>query len=151
MFRSILFLLMVLSCWDYAQAQSVMNAAGNTIMLPGMIVEYSVGEVATTTLNLTDGPVTQGLLQPTLTSPYIVVPANEAFDKQFGFKCYPNPTINFLVVETNYLEFSQIEFVDGTGRIALNINFDYTPIECSNLAAGTYFVRLFSNNKPETR
>ena len=135
----------------HVQAQTVLNSAGRTITQPGLIVEYSVGEVATLTLSLPNGSVTQGLLQPSLKSPYIVVPTTEAFDDKFTFKCYPNPVNDFLTVETNYLDFDFVQFTDAQGRTVLDRVFTYSPIDCGTLPSGTYFARLFSSNKPESK
>ena len=135
----------------HVQAQKVLNSGGRTTFLPGLIVEYSVGEVATLTLSLPNGPVTQGLLQPLLKSPYIVVPTNEAFDNKFTFKCYPNPVEDFLMVETNYPDFEFVQFTDVQGRSVLDQVFTYGSIECGSLPSGTYFARLFSTNKPESK
>jgi gliding motility-associated-like protein len=45
-------------------AQQVMNTTGNTINDNNISVEYSVGEIAITTLAATNNYITQGLLQP---------------------------------------------------------------------------------------
>ena len=144
-------MLTALCLMAHVQAQNVLNAAGRTIIQPGLIVEYSVGEVATLTLSLPNGPVTQGLLQPSLNSPYIVVPTTEAFDNKFTFKCYPNPVKDFLTVETNYPDFEFVQFTDAQGRTVLDQVFTYGSIECGSLPSGTYFARLFSTNKPESK
>jgi len=47
-----------------ACAQQVMNATGNTLHDTNISIEYSVGEIAITTLAATDNYITQGLLQP---------------------------------------------------------------------------------------
>lgn len=151
MCKTIYLLLTTLCLMAHVQAQNVLNSAGRTITQPGLIVEYSVGEVATLTLSLPNGPVTQGLLQPSLNSPYIVVPTNEAFDDKFTFKCYPNPVGDFLTVETDYSDFEFVQFTDAQGRTVLDRVFTYSPIECSALPSGTYFARLFSTNKPELK
>lgn len=135
----------------HVQAQNVLNSAGRTITQPGLIIEYSVGEVATLTLSLSNGPVTQGLLQPSLKSPYIIVPTNEVFDDKYTFKCYPNPVGDFLTVETDYLDFEFVKFTDAQGRTVLDRVFTYGSIECGSLPSGTYYARLFSTNKSESK
>jgi hypothetical protein len=151
MCKTIFLLLTALCLMAHVQAQNVLNSAGRTITQPGLIVEYSVGEVATSTLSLPNGPVTQGLLQPSLNSPYIVVPTNEAFDDKFTFTCYPNPVEGFLIVATNYPDFEFVQFTDVQGRTVLDRIFTYGPIDCATLPSGTYFARLFSTNKPESK
>lgn len=151
MCKTIFLLLTTLCLMAHVQAQNVLNSAGGTIIQPGLIVEYSIGEVATSTLSLPNGPLTQGLLQPSLKSPYIIVPTNEVFDDRFTFKCFPNPVEHFLTVETNYPDFDFVQFTDAQGRTVLDRVFTYSPIECRSLPSGIYFARLFSSNKPELK
>jgi hypothetical protein len=131
------------------QAQSVLNAAGRTINPPGtgIVLEYAVGEVAVTTLGVAFGALTQGVLQPYLR----VVNTKETFDEKFDFKVYPNPTSDFLTVQTNYIHFTFVEVASADGRVVQIGPFDYSPIDCSMLQAGAYFVRLYSNNHIESK
>lgn len=152
MCKTIFLLLTALCLMAHVQAQNALTSAGRTITItppqqPVLIVEYTVGEVATRTLSLPNGPVTQGVLQPYLT----IVSTKEAFDDKFTFQCYPNPVENFLTVETDYPNFEWVQFTDAQGRILLNKLFTYSPIECGTLPSGIYFVRLFSTNQPESK
>ena len=69
-----------------SHAQSVVNSSGNSISNPNLIVEYSIGEIVTTTIQSGQDAVTQGLLQPTY---QIVSGINEEFDKSFTFNAFP--------------------------------------------------------------
>jgi hypothetical protein len=142
---SILLSLLWMAC--HLHAQKTLAAAGRTISLPNLILEYAVGEPAVSTLSLPGGLVTQGLLQPTLKS----VPTHEVFDELYSFKCYPNPVVDFLAVETDYSDFKLLQFTDEQGCIVRESSFAYMPIDCASLPVGTYFVRLFSNHKPESK
>lgn len=147
MCKTIFLLLTALSLMAHVHAQNALTSAGRTITLPGLIVEYTVGEVATRTLSLPNGPVTQGVLQPYHT----IVSTNETFDDKFSFKCFPNPVEFFLTVETDYPNFEWVQFTDAQGRIVWSKPFTYSPIECGTLPSGIYFVRLFSTNQPESK
>lgn len=156
--RIIFLFLTVLGLGSQVQAQSVnvkqsvLNACGRTVNLPSgspfPILEYSVGEVATVTLtNLINGPVTQGVLQPTLGT----VNTNEAFDEKYTFRSYPNPTSSAVMIETDYQHFELFQIIDLSGRIIVENTFGYAPINCESISAGTYVVRLYSINQPESK
>lgn len=134
------------------QAQRVLNAGGRTVNLPSgspfPILEYSIGEVATATLiNLTNGPLTQGVLQSTLGT----VSTNEAFDEKYTFRSYPNPTSSAVMVETDYQHFELFQIIDLSGRIVVENTFGYASINCESISAGIYVVRLYSINHPESK
>ncbi len=150
--RSIFLFLTVFCLTTHTQAQSVLNTGGRTVNLPSgspfPILEYSIGEVATVTLtNLANGPVTQGVLQPTLGT----VSTNEVFDEKYSFSSYPNPTSSAVIIETDYQHFDLFQIIDVSGRIVVENTFGYEPINCESISAGTYVIRLYSVNQPESK
>lgn len=140
--------LLAACCWLAASAQAqtnvqnnVLNAGGQTInWTNGGTIEYSIGEVATITINPTGQPVTQGLLQPR--SPK--VGTQDLFDERYGFTCYPNPTTDFVTIETGYPDFDRISFSSTDGRVVQEGAFTYAPVDCHLLPPGLYFARLSS-------
>ena len=108
--------------------------------------------MAVASLNIAGNDVgfTQGFLQPTLGAPFIIN-TQEAFDEKYGFKCFPNPVSDFLTVETSYQDFTEVQFINMDGQIVRLARFDYTPIDCALLPKGIYAVRLYSENKPESK
>ncbi|MBK6622448.1 MAG: T9SS type A sorting domain-containing protein [Saprospirales bacterium] len=139
---------MLLCLTAHFQAQEVLNAAGQTIALPGGTVEYSVGEVATLTINPTGQAYTQGFIQPYY---YLIDNTREVFDDLYAFKCFPNPVGDVLLVETNYPDFTDIQFFSMDGSVVREAPFQYNQIDCQGLPAGMYLVRLYSKNKPESK
>ena len=150
MHKTIYLTILALCLVAHLQAQEVLNAAGKTITGltgPGAVatVEYSIGEVAVKTLSIAGGDVTQGVLQP-----YVVVDdVKEVFDELYSFKCYPNPVGDELIVETSYPDFTHVQFISQDGRVVQEMPFNSGQINCGQLPAGMYFVRLFSETKPE--
>ena len=150
MHKTIYLTILALCLVAHLQAQEVLNAAGKTITGltgPGAVatVEYSIGEVAVKTLSIAGGDVTQGVLQP-----YVVVDdVKEVFDELYSFQCYPNPVGDELIVETSYPDFTHVQFISQDGRVVQEMPFNSGQINCGQLPAGMYFVRLFSETKPE--
>src|SRR5437868_4063825 len=53
----------LLTC-HLANAQSLINSTGSTVSDNIISIEYSIGEIATSTLSTANNNITQGLLQP---------------------------------------------------------------------------------------
>jgi len=158
MCKTIFLLLTALCLFAQVQAQilspSVLNSTGGVInQSGGAFVEYSIGEMAVVSLNLGGNEVgfTQGFLQPTLWSDFIINSTHESFDEKYTFKCFPNPVSAFLTVETSYQEFNTVQFTNVEGQLLHEVRFDYSPIDCTTLLEGTYFVRIFSSTNPESK
>jgi hypothetical protein len=142
--KRLLFLLIAIGCapiW----AQKVINTAGTTAYGNNIILQYAVGEVVVEPMNGKDNRATQGVLQPR----YIVAPnaIQDAFDQKYTLRCYPNPVRDALHVDTNFDGFKSVQVVNMQGQIVLCLPFDYTPINLSTLATGTYLLTLISNQK----
>ncbi len=140
--------------WPVIPSPSVLNSAGGVInQSSGDFVEYSIGEMAVVSLNRGGNEVgfTQGFLQPTLGSDFVINTTHESFDEKYSFKCFPNPVSDYLTVETSYQEFTTVQFTNVEGQLLHEIRFDYTPIDCTTLPKGTYFVRIFCNTNPESK
>ncbi len=65
-----------------------------------------------------------------------------------GIKIYPNPTNGLLYIDFEENESKEIEVVSLTGQIVKNIhsNSDKTELDLSDLAKGTYFIRIKTTN-----
>lgn len=125
------------------QAQHVVNATGATLSNSNLVVEYSIGEIVTATIQNSISTATQGLLQPTYD---IVSDVNEGFDSNFSFGVYPNPVAEQLNIKTDYTEFRIVLVYDAVGRMIGEYKFDGKPIGLSSLSPGTYMI-LFQSNK----
>ncbi|HEY6505834.1 MAG TPA: T9SS type A sorting domain-containing protein [Chitinophagaceae bacterium] len=128
------------------QAQRLVNTTGNTIGNNNITIEYSVGEIAITTLV---GPnntnyVTQGLLQPTVK---ITEPSCEIINDTLNF--FPNPTENILsvIARSDWITGYHIYATDG--KLVRVAPFISNQINMYNLPGGAYFIKLFPgcNNK----
>lgn len=143
--------IVVLCCCAFlSQAQQVLNSTGASISGNNLLIEYSVGEVATATTG-TPGAgnyYTAGVIQPTY---WIVNGVDEAFDELYSLKAFPNPVSNQLNIETNFREFKLFRFTNLLGQNAASGNFDYSPLELAWMPQGTYFLTLTSENEQFTK
>ncbi|MEY3441864.1 MAG: hypothetical protein RLZZ519_145, partial [Bacteroidota bacterium] len=74
-------------------------------------MEFTIGEVATSTLTAGSDALTQGFNQPE-----IEIVAVEEFIDVYTIQLYPNPTEQFITVETNSEEELQVEVFDALGK-----------------------------------
>ncbi|MBK6904974.1 MAG: T9SS type A sorting domain-containing protein [Saprospirales bacterium] len=103
-------------------------------------------------LRLTINPYGTGLYAGLYSTYYYLIDnTREFFDDLYAFKCFPNPVGDVLLVETNYPDFTDIQFFSMDGSVVREAPFQYNQIDCQGLPAGMYLVRLSSKNKPESK
>jgi len=66
------------------------------------------------------------------------------------FKIYPNPTHDFLNIETDGITISNIDIYDVYGRLVLKPESPFEHINLTSLSNGTYFIRIESTNNKFT-
>ena len=135
-----------------ARGQTLVGAAGNTVRNSSLILEYAVGEPAVITLQPNGSmPVLQGLLQPTKNDPFVVADANDLFDAKYGFRCFPNPALDAVTVETSFPDFATYRVVGLDGQLVAEGQFEYAPLPVRAWPPGAYFVRLASADQTITK
>lgn len=123
-------------------------STGGTASGPGGSVTYSVGQLLYHTNSSAEGTVSEGLQQayeiylvgtPTVNAPVISLTA------------YPNPTLDFLYLNTNGAEITngQYEVYDFSGKLIATapILGNETPIDMSTFATATYFIIIKNNQQ----
>jgi len=144
-------LIIVLCCWAFpSHAQQVLNSTGASISGNNLLIEYSVGEVATAAIGTPSAGnyYTAGVIQPNY---WIVNGVDVAFDELYSLKVFPNPVANQLTIETDFRGFKMFRFTDLLGQKAAHGNFNYLPLELSWMPQGTYFLTLTSENEQITK
>ncbi len=142
----ILLLILACCCTLVCQAQQVLNSTGNSISGNNLLIEYSVGEVATATTG-TPGAgnyFTAGVIQPTY---WIVNDVNDLFGDGYNLKAFPNPTSNQLTIETDFEDFTNYRFTNQLGQTLVSGSFDYSPLDLFWMPQGTYNLTLTSKNE----
>lgn len=130
-----------------AGAQQVINSTGQTIHTSNFVIEYSVGELAISTISGTANHATQGLLQPNIK---VINPDCAVINQPFQY--FPSPTYDKLrlVGQNNWIDAYQVFAADG--KLVRSLKFYNNEIDLSNLAAGIYFIRMLPgcDNKYKT-
>jgi hypothetical protein len=128
-------------------AQEAVNAAGGDASGSGGIVAYSVGQIVYTTIVGTNGSVAQGVQQPYEIS---VEPGNEDNPITLELTVYPNPTNNFLTLNTGNSDFSNLSFqlceINGKLINSRKIISSNESISMENLPSAMYFLKVANNS-----
>ncbi len=142
--KRILFILIGGVITSYSSAQSldpqVISTAGTSFVSGGNVLDWTLGEPATFTLN-NGNLLTQGFHQPELTA----VAIGNIYDND-GITVFPNPTADFIQVkfekgnENNTLELFSVE---GKLILSQQTNSNTTSqIDMSPYSNGTYMLRI---------
>jgi hypothetical protein len=126
------------------QAQESINATGGDASGSGGSASFSVGQVIYQTHTGTSGSVAEGVQKPYEIS--VVTGLEEAKGINLMLTAYPNPTTDYLTLEVQGFEFSNLYFqmYDMQGKLLKSekITSNQTSIVMSNLVPATYFVKI---------
>ncbi len=137
-YSRIFLLVLLLGSTSVLEAQQVTNTTGTTIQNSNYTLEYSIGEVAITTLAATGKDATQGLLQPQLK---VLNPSCDIINDDI--KYFENPTKDKLRIVGIHDWIKSYQIFAADGRLVRSQNFYNNFIDVSGLpAAGIYFIRL---------
>ena len=117
---------------------TVVNSAGEVIQNSSHSLEWSLGELAVSTLKSPENLLTEGFLQPETG----IVPTHDIFDES-RFSAFPNPVGDKLTLQTDLPGITNVLVHDVSGKLVLEIGFQQQ-IELSNLNSGLYIVSLFN-------
>lgn len=138
-------LFLVLS-FSLVKGQELVGSAGESFINATYSMDWSVGEVATSTYTAGNFTLSEGLHQNFITV--------EAVDQvaEFGISVYPNPTSDFININSSEIENFDVLIVDVNGRSIINQNVagNQTQIDFSNFANGIYILSINKNNQVET-
>lgn len=118
--------------------QTLVNSTGNTLKNSSFIFEYSIGEIAITTISGSENNVTQGLLQPNIKK--LPPPCDFLDEKILSFE---NPTRNIVRIVGRYDWVTDYKVYASDGKLIQEGRFFNNIIDISKHPAGIYFVKLF--------
>jgi hypothetical protein len=130
------------------QAQEATNTTGGEAIGDGGSSSYTVGQVFYQT-HAGTGSVAQGVQHPYEIS--VVTGIEEAKTINLIVKAYPNPAVNYLILEVKDTKDLNLNFClyDVQGKLLEKATITGIEIEISmiNYMSGNYFVKVFSENK----
>lgn len=148
-------ILLVASLTTFSQVQlerDVTASGGGHAISGGIILSYTIGEPAVTTLSGTTSILTQGFQQPDL----LLVNVEEFPVSGFVLNCFPNPVISDLNIYLTPGSYEKITIlvVDASGRkvipplekiLAQGVEEKIT-VDMSGLAPAVYLVRIVNRD-----
>jgi len=134
----IIYLLIILVSFTKVKGQTVVNSTGNTIKDNSYYFEYSIGEIAITTLSGNTNNVTQGLLQPNIKK---MPPPCDFFDEKV--LSFENPTRNIVRLVGRYDWITDYKVYAADGRLLKEGKFYNNVIDLTKFPAAIYFIKLY--------
>ncbi len=140
--NSLLFLLFFTSV--VLSAQEIVSTQGNSYSMGNITVDYTIGELIIDTGTDGNYDITQGFHQTNLQ-----VLGLEDYDSHYEVTVYPVPLRAILNIKTNKLKNVSFEIYDMLGKFIMKgrLSGESTPIQVSQLAIGSYFLTLNSQNQ----
>lgn len=119
----------------------VTASAGTSFSSASAKIEFTVGEVAISTLTAGGNILTQGFHQPRIQFSSI-----QSYNDDYVFTLYPNPTEQFVTVETNKEGYMQLHVFDVNGKAIFVSSVFQQKIttDVQFLAAGSYILRIIT-------
>lgn len=129
-------------------AQEGINASGGNAAGSGGSVSYSVGQMMYQSHSGTNGSITEGAQQPYEISTLTSIEA--AKNIHLSISAHPNPTTNYLTLEIEAFDHSNLRFqlYNALGKLLQNekIIDKKSSIVMSSLAPGIYFLNIVEGN-----
>lgn len=131
--------LLLLGSGILCHAQTLVGTAGTTVSNANLSVSYSIGEIATVTIQDAQRSITQGFQQPQYT---VISSVNSVFDARYALSVFPNPVRDELSIKTDYPGFVQYTIYDLGGKTVQHGAFTNNVIGLAAMAHGTYILQL---------
>jgi hypothetical protein len=130
-----------LIAFSHAQSQDtqLIGTAGTTSQVGDVTLDWSVGEVVTTTYENNNVVLTQGYQQGELS----VVSIADPDQMQLAIKAYPNPVVQALTIEMNETG-KDYKLYNFAGQIVATGTIEQTKtvLEFGSYEPGTYFLQI---------
>jgi hypothetical protein len=117
----------------------VIASAGTNYANASSQIEFTIGEVATSTLTAGGNTLTQGFHQPELRFASL-----EDYANDYVFTLYPNPTQEFVTVESTKEDEMQVHLYDANGKAIMvsSVFQQKITLDLQTLAAGSYVLMV---------
>lgn len=152
--KIVLFLLILSIGIDNVNAQSsnpqIVSSAGETFQGNSLQIDWTLGELAITTIQNSSQQITQGFHQPT----FVIMSIDELSQKIGQIQVFPNPASDIIEVKANFDQSRNvmIQLVNLNGSLLWMTKNNGDQIDqvkdITNLPSGTYFLNfLIDGNK----
>ena len=131
--------LLLLGAVGLCRAQTLIGTSGATVSNSNLSVSYSIGEIATASLQDAQMSITQGFQQPRYT---VLTAVNSLFDAHYTLSVFPNPVRDELNVKTDYKDFVQYVIYDLSGKTVQSGVFSNNVIGLARMTPGSYLLQL---------
>lgn len=132
-----------------ASAQSSVNTSGGNATGIGGSVSYSIGQTTFQSYNGTNGSIANGVQQPYEISVLTSIEGTNGINLLIF--AYPNPTTDYLTLEVNDFDFTNLHFqlYDIKGLLLQNnkIINKQTSIFLNHLLPANYFLKVIKDNE----
>lgn len=120
-------------------APEVIASGGASFSSASAKIEFTIGEVATSTLTSGSNILTQGFHQPKIQFSSI-----QNYNDDYVFTIYPNPTEQFVTVESTKADDMRLHVYDANGKAIYvsSIFQQKITVDLEFLAAGSYVLRI---------
>lgn len=123
-------------------AQQVVTTGGASNKKPQGSIEYSVGEIATSTYKKSNGSVHEGVIQD-----YISVATDIVQIENITMQVFPNPVTTKLTIDVESSDDLQYSVYDISGNILeSNVFSTHAEIDFQTKAQGTYILKILDKN-----
>ena len=119
---------------------TVVNSSGGFVKNANHSLEWSLGELAVSTISSSSNVLTQGFLQPFT---IMVGTSDKARDYKIAY--FPNPIEDILYLKTDHEDILSIQIHDLLGRLIQNSDFSQSII-LQHLKTGIYNISLLDKN-----
>ena len=140
----LLFLMWICTGYSQSPAPRIVSPAGTTYQGNAMQIDWTLGELAITTIENSSRQITQGFHQAN----YTITSVDESLQEIGVVAVYPNPTSERLEIEMTFDQnrHARIRLMDLNGRPIWILESNGKHIEreedLSNLPDGTYLLHL---------
>lgn len=141
-------MILITSFNSYGQAidQSLIGSNGETFKNQIFQLDWSIGELSTSTFANSQIKLTEGFHQTDIKITEVNIPSIDLFK----FEVYPNPATNYIVIKADAIDTEKVKSVisDTNGKIIMkpDISSNNQEIDVSLLTNGIYYLRILYNN-----
>ncbi len=127
-------------------AQEVITTAGDYYLASSGSLSWTFGETITETFSTGINALTQGFNQSQLSA----TATYQLPTLDFNIKAYPNPTSNFIILETDKIRKLEYQVFNQQGKLIIQSELSdfQTKIDFQELIPAIYIIKIFENNIP---